>query len=155
MANNIWAWGSMHKTYDPVNSLTLLLHLNKNDPSVVSNGVNTRYDWKMGNWETHDGYMSTKIKGSAAWTFLLLMFLFFYARNPSLSLKIPFLHAGEEDTENPGERHLGMTYYLCSVCSWNPVVPKRTGESPTLSESGGSTLFNILLMVLRFLCISH
>lgn len=34
----------MHKTYDPVNSLTLLLHLNKNDPSVVSNGVNTRYD---------------------------------------------------------------------------------------------------------------
>lgn len=47
---------------------------------------------------------------------------------------VSILHAGQKNTENTGEHCLGMIYFLYSACFRKPVVPKRTGESLTLSK---------------------
>lgn len=53
--------------------------------------------------------------------------------SPLQEYLVSILH-GQKDMENTGERHLGMIFFLYSAYSWKPVVPKRTGESLTLSK---------------------
>ena len=59
---------------------------------------------------------------SASWPFLLSTeCLVFIPRND------------QDDTKNMGST-VGMIYFLYSACSQKPVVPRRTGESLTLSK---------------------
>lgn len=84
-----------------------------------------------------DGWMDEEIERMSKHSVILSASFHKDPSPPSIKYLVSIPRADQKDMENTGEYRLGIIYFLYSACSWKPVVPKRTGESLTLSKKWG------------------